>query len=320
MEARALRAVRCVTPRAPPSTDPGMPFRFLHTTDIHFLDLEGVPPWQFVGKRLTGALNLLLHRRRKHDVALFDRMAAMVPRLDLDRVVVTGDLTNLALPSEFELGRRKLEALPVPVTVIPGNHDTYTRGSARAELFEHHLGHFMDGERLDGERYPFMERYAYVEPDGREGGVALIGMSTAVPTPPFDATGRCGASQLERLERMLATAAGEKLARVILIHHPPVAGVSKPRKKLVDLEAFGRVIERHGAELVLHGHEHARLETHLPGPKGDVPVHGASSATSLSLKPRREASFAIYEVSPTGVSRELYTWNGNEYAPSASHA
>ena len=30
--------------------------------------------------------------------------------------------------------------------------------------------------------------------------------------------------------------------------------------------------------------------------------------------------YAIYEVSPTGVSRELYTWNGNEYALSASHA
>jgi 3',5'-cyclic AMP phosphodiesterase CpdA len=264
-----------------------------------------------VGKRLTGALNLLLHRRRKHDVALFDRMAEMVPRLHLDRVVVTGDLTNLSLPSEFELSRRKLEALPVPVTVIPGNHDTYTRASARDELFEAHLGHFMEGERLDGERYPFMER--------RE-NVALIGMSTAIPTPPFDATGRCGASQLERLGRMLAAAASEKLARVVLIHHPPVAGVSKPRKKLVDLEAFGRVIARHGAELVLHGHEHTRLETRLPGPKGDVPVHGCSSATSLSLKPRREASFAIYEFSPAGVSRELYTWNGNEYALSASHA
>jgi 3',5'-cyclic AMP phosphodiesterase CpdA len=286
-----------------------MPFRFLHTTDIHFLDLEGVPAWQFVGKRLTGALNLLLHRRRKHDVALFDRMAQMVPRLGLDRVVVTGDLTNLALPSEFELSRRKLEALPVPVTVIPGNHDTYTRGSARDELFEAHLGHFMDGERLDGERYPFMERHQ---------DVALIGVSTAVPTPPFDATGRCGAGQLERLGRMLATAAGEKLARVILIHHPPVAGVSKPRKMLLDLEAFGRVIAQHGAELVLHGHEHKRLETRLPGPEGDVPVHGASSATSLSQKPRREASFAIYELSPGGVSRELYTWNGNEYA--LSHA
>jgi 3',5'-cyclic AMP phosphodiesterase CpdA len=287
-----------------------MPFRFLHTSDIHFLDLEGVAPWRFLGKRTTGALNLWLRRRREHDVALFDRMAELVPSLHVDRVVVTGDLTNLALEPEFDLTRRKLDALPVPCTVIPGNHDTYTRGSARSERFERFLGHLMDGERLDGERYPFMERYP-------SGGVALIGLSTAVPTPPFDATGRCGAGQLERLGRLLAAAAREKLARVVLIHHPPVAGVSKRSKKLVDLEAFGRVIAEHGAELVLHGHEHVRLETSLPGPDGDVPVHGLSSATSLSAKPRREASFSIYEVSPSGVSRDLYTWNGNEYALSS---
>jgi 3',5'-cyclic AMP phosphodiesterase CpdA len=138
-------------------------------------------------------------------------------------------------------------------------------------------------------------------------------MSTAVPTPPFDATGRCGSGQLERLGRLLAAAADEKLARVVLIHHPPVAGVSKPSKKLVDLEAFGRVIAMHGAELVLHGHEHVRTETTLPGPHGDVPVHGVGSTTSVSATPRREASFSVYEVSPTGVSRDLYTWNGNEY-------
>jgi 3',5'-cyclic AMP phosphodiesterase CpdA len=306
-----------------------MAFRFLHTSDIHFLDLEGVPPWRFIGKRITGGLNLWLHRGRMHDVALFDRMAELLPELDVDRVVVTGDLTNLSLEPEFELSRRKLEALPVACTVIPGNHDTYTRGSARDELFERYLGHLMDGERLDGERYPFMERYPMVGPTGPEGivgptgpegmvgpqrGVALIGVSTAVPTPPFDATGRCGPGQLDRLGRLLDAAAGEKLARVVLIHHPPVAGVSKPHKKLVDLEAFGRVIAEHGAELVLHGHEHVRIETRLPGPHGDVPVHGAASATSLSATPRREASFSIYEVSPTGVSRDLYTWNGNEYA------
>jgi 3',5'-cyclic AMP phosphodiesterase CpdA len=282
-----------------------MAFRFLHASDIHFLDWGGVASWRFVGKRITGALNLWLKRRRQHDLALFDRMAELVPDLAVDRVVVTGDLTNLSLEPEFELSRRKLEALPVPCTVIPGNHDTYTRGSARDHLFEVYLGHLMDGERLDGERYPFMERY---------GDTALLGVSTAVPTPPFDATGRCGSGQLERLGRLLDAAADENMARVVLIHHPPVAGVSKPRKKLLDLEAFGRVIAKHGAELVLHGHEHVRVETRLRGPDGDVPVHGAASATSVSAKPGREASFSIYEVSRTGVSRDLYTWNGNEYA------
>jgi 3',5'-cyclic AMP phosphodiesterase CpdA len=282
-----------------------MPFRFLHTSDIHFLDLSGVAARRYVGKRLTGWLNLRLRRGRKHDPMLFDRMAQRVPDLHVDRVVVTGDLTNLSLEPEFELTRRKLDALPVPCTVIPGNHDTYTAGSARAHRFEAYLGHLMGGERLDGTRYPFMER---------EGGVALIGVSTAVPTPPFDATGVVGPAQLQRLGRLLVAAKHDKLARIVLIHHPPVAGVSKPSKMLVDLEDFAAVIRKHGAELVLHGHEHVRLETALEGPDGPVPVHGAASGTSLCHRPRREASFSIYEVSPSGLSRELYVWNGNEYA------
>ena len=136
-----------------------LPLRFLHTSDIHFLDLEGVSARRYVGKRLTGWLNLMLRRGRKHDQMLYDRMAQIVADLGIDRVVVTGDLTNLSLESEFELTRKKLDALPVPCTVIPGNHDPYTSGSARAHRFEEYLGHLMDGERLDGERYPFMQRY-----------------------------------------------------------------------------------------------------------------------------------------------------------------
>lgn len=278
--------------------------RFLHTSDIHLLDLRGTPPWSFLNKRITGGLNLALLRGRQHDPGLFRQMMARVEDLEVDRVVVTGDLSNLSLESEFALCQRVFEELPVPVTVVPGNHDAYTPGAVRQKLFERYMMPFMAGERHDDSIYPFM---------AREGGVAFIGVSSAVATFPFSATGRVGRPQLERLTIMLRTAAAEGLARVVLIHHPPTPGVSKPRHDLRDQADFIRVIAAEGADLVLHGHEHRCVETFLPGPGHDVPVHGIASGTSLSPKPLRRASFSIYAFGEHGFERDLYQWNGTSF-------
>ncbi len=283
---------------------PSRVLRFLHTSDIHLLRLDGVAPWRYLNKRLTGRLNLALKRGKKHDQALFDRMVEAAAELSLDRFVVTGDLTNLSLEPEFELCVEKFESIPVPVTVIPGNHDTYTAASARAQLFEHYMRPYMDGERESGD-YPFVQRYD---------GVALVGVSSAVATPPFDATGRCGPQQLGRLRRMLLALGEEGLARVVLVHHPPVDGLSKRHHALVDRSAFAEVIAAAGAELILHGHEHVNTEMALQGPAGPVPVHGIASGTSKLQKPGRAAAFSVYDVSSSGFTRELYEWNGKRYA------
>jgi 3',5'-cyclic AMP phosphodiesterase CpdA len=281
-----------------------MPLRFVHVSDIHLLDLSGTRPWHYFNKRITGRVNLAIKRRRAHDERIFFRAVQSGIALGAERLVVTGDLTNLSLPSEFAHVKARLGELGLPVTVIPGNHDAYTRGVVRADLFEKFFGAFMEGER-DGAPYPFVQRY---------GDVALVGVSTAVVSLPLFATGVVGKPQLERLDDILARLHAEGLARVVLIHHPPVAGVSKARHDLLDLAAFGEVIARRGAELILHGHEHRTLETTLPGPAGDVPVHGIASGTAVSSLPQRQAAFSLYQVDRHRVHRELYTWNGTSFA------
>ncbi len=281
-----------------------MSLRFLHTSDIHLLDLRGVGPWRYLNKRFTGRVNLALRRGKSHDGRLFDTMLEMAPQLGVERLVVTGDLTNLSLESEFELVQRTLRAAPVPVTVIPGNHDAYTRGSVRKARFESFLGEFMDGERHADAPYPFVQRFD---------GVALVGVSTAIASLPLYAVGRVGTDQLARLATILEQTAAEGRARVVLIHHPVVDGVSAARHDLLDRSAFADVIARYGAELILHGHEHRRIDTALPGPTGPVPVHGVSSGTSVSEKPGRQASFSVYDATADHIRRELYIWNGSEF-------
>ena len=288
-----------------------MPLRFVHCSDIHLLDLAGAHPGHFLNKRLTGGVNLLLARGRKHNHNLFDQIVAHALEYAADRLVITGDLTNLALAPEFVLVRRKLREAGLPVTVIPGNHDTYTRGSARERRFEVFLGEFMDGERSEGD-YPFIQRH---------GDVALIGVSTAIPSLPLVAVGRVGEAQLARLAAALERTRAEGLARVVLIHHPVLPGVAKPRHDLLDLGPFGAVIARHGAELILHGHEHRRIEGTLPGPQRPVPVHGVGSGTYLSQKPDRHGAFSLYTVGPGAIDRVYHWWNGARFVadPPASY-
>ena len=280
-----------------------MPLRFIHCSDIHLLDLQGAQLGHWLNKRLTGGVNLLLSRKRNHSHNLFDRIVEHAREVKVDRLVITGDLTNLALEPEFVLVQSKLRAVGLPITVIPGNHDTYTRGSARSRRFEKYMIEFMEGEREDAD-YPFVQRL---------GDVALIGVSTAIPSLPLVAVGRVGDEQLARLDRMLAKLGAEGLARVVLIHHPVLPGVAKPRHGLLDLEAFGRVIARHGAELILHGHEHRRIEGTLPGPRKPVPVHGVGSGTYLSQKPDRHGAFSVYTVAPGSISRVYHWWNGETF-------
>jgi 3',5'-cyclic AMP phosphodiesterase CpdA len=286
-----------------------MPLRFLHCSDIHLLSLAGVGPHRFLNKRLTGGINLMLARGRHHSERLFDRMVEHARELGLDRVVVTGDLSNLALDEEFRYIVDKLDAIGLPVTVIPGNHDAYTRAAVRKRRFEHYFTPYMQGERLGDQAeqfYPFVQRF---------GEVALIGVSTAQASLPLYAIGSVGPAQLSRLDQILQALGREAAVRVVLIHHPVMPGVSKPRHDLTDIDAFVEVIARRGAELILHGHEHEMIEGELAGPERPVPVHGISSATNLSQRPGRAAAFSVYEVGGGGIARTLWRWDGGDFLP-----
>jgi 3',5'-cyclic AMP phosphodiesterase CpdA len=90
---------------------------------------------------------------------------------------------------------------------------------------------------------------------------------------------------------MLKETGRRKLFRVLLIHHPPVAGMVSRRKALTDAEAFGAVIKHCGAELILHGHSHRRSRAEMEGPAAPIPILGVSSATATSERTSRRAAF-----------------------------
>ncbi len=246
-------------------------------SDVHLGPLPKVSVADLASKRLLGYLNWQRGRGRIHADAVLSALTADMHAARPDQIVVTGDLVNLGLPAEYRAARAWLETLGPPhdVTVIPGNHDAYI-ASGVADYTEQWRD-FAGGDDEEADErsvFPFLRR---------RGPLALIGVSSAVPTAPFMATGRVGAAQAAALETLLTAAGRQGLFRIVLIHHPLAEHSATRMRRLVDAERVRDVIAACGAELVLHGHNHRTSVFSVPGPLGAVPVVGATAA---SLKPR----------------------------------
>src|SRR5581483_1931953 len=261
------------------------PTTIAHLSDVHLGPIAGFAPRYWNVKRALGYVNWLRTRRQAYQRPALDLLLADLQAQAPDHIAITGDLVNIGLPQEHINALAWLESVGAPgrVSVIPGNHDIYSwlgrdPGSGR---WAHYMAPDAAGsEHMDdsGEPFPFVRRL---------GPIALIGVNSAVPTPPFVASGRLGREQLARLAAILDRLAGQDVFRLVLIHHPPLPGQAKRFRGLEDAEDARAVLERHGAELVIHGHNHhSTLEWCATG-AGKVPVVGVPSA-SLGRPHRRE--------------------------------
>jgi 3',5'-cyclic AMP phosphodiesterase CpdA len=262
-------------------------FRIAHLTDPHVGPLPRAKVRELFSKRFAGWFNWHRNRRAAHDMELLAALVGDIKAQAADHIACTGDLCNIGLPSEWPPSRIFMEGLGPPehVSFVPGNHDAYVEGSLEGLLAE--LAPWTRGD--DGT----MCRFPYVR---RRGKVALVGMSSAIPTLPLVASGKCGAKQLREAERALSGLAGEKLFRIVMIHHPPHVGGAPAGRNLVDARAFETMIGRAGAELVIHGHNHVGSLAWLMGPEAKVPVIGAPSASARGGTIVHSAGYYLYTV------------------------
>lgn len=273
--------------------------RLAHCSDLHLLSHDGAGWLKLANKRWLGAANLLSNRSRHYHVAAFDDMIADMNALGIEEILCTGDVTNLALRQEFEFARGKFDRLargPHDVTVIPGNHDAYVAEGVPlfAEIFAPYATTDPGWEwtAADGTGPDDDVMWPIVRVRGE---LALIGLSTSRATPWFTAYGRAGSGQLARAGRALSDPRLAGKVRVVAIHHPPAGKRAESRiRGLRDHAAFAAMIAEHGADLVVHGHEHRNMDEALPGPRGPVPVRGVVSGTYFHDKPHKTARYRIY--------------------------
>lgn len=264
-------------------------FTLAHLSDIHLPPLPQ-PRWtDLIGKRITGYINWRRKRCLIHDPATLAALTADLTRQSPDHIAVTGDIVNIGLAEEFRHGRDFLETLGSAhdVSFIPGNHDIYVPECARFAV-QQWAAYMADDDGKDG--FPYVRR---------RGPVALIGLSSGVPTAPFLATGWLGTQQLIALTAMLKALKDENLFRVVMIHHPPLSQAGR-HKRLLDADVLMRVIARHGAELILHGHDHVHMLNWLDGPDGvRVPAVGVPSASARPGMDKANAAYHLYRIDGT---------------------
>jgi 3',5'-cyclic AMP phosphodiesterase CpdA len=271
-------------------------FTLAHLTDLHLGPLPAGSWRDYVGKRMIGAISWHRRRRFVHDPAVSLAMAQDIRAAAPDHVALTGDLVNIALPAEFIFAAKWLKDFGAPdwITVVPGNHDAYVSYPwvNGAGLWADYMTGDMNvpGARREGNiaaLFPFVRQRK---------NIALIGVSSAVPQAYHRAGGRLGPLQLTHLAEILRDLRQRGYYRVLLIHHPPIPGLTLKRRALDDAAELKTILESEGAELVLHGHNHHYSRVTLDSRHGPVNIIGLPSASTPVKHKDDAAAWSLYRI------------------------
>ena len=178
-----------------------------------------------------------------HLARAVDHLLALSP--PPDAVLATGDLVDAASPDEYARLRTLLAPLPMPVYLVPGNHDD--RQALAAAFADHRY------LPCDGFMQYVIEQYP----------VRLVVLDTVVP-------GEGGGLMCEARLQWLDARLGEAPARptIVVMHHPPFkTGIAfMDALGLANAEALAAVIQRHSqVERIVCGHLHRPIQRRWAG-------------------------------------------------------
>ena len=263
--------------------------KIAHISDPHLSSLDRVRPGELLNKRILGYLSWRLKRRRSHSREMLSRTLADLAGRQPDHLVISGDFTHLGTADECRETETWLNSIGAPdyISIVPGNHDHYIAAES-AET----TGRWLAWMRSDPDEDGHADGFPYLRV---RGPVALIGLSSAIPTAPFLASGRLGDEQLQRLRVLLETTARRGLYRIVVLHHgPQFSGI---RRGLTDAGKLLSILSQTGAELLVHGHGHRQVHSALKAGANSIPVFGVPSASADYTDPVKKAGYNIYQVS-----------------------
>ena len=178
--------------------------------------------------------------------------------------------------------------LRVPTIAVLGNHD-YECGQ------ETELIRIMTSEGikvLDGTGYE-RDGVGFAGTKGFIGGFGR-GVLTAFGEPEVKAFVKASIDEAMKLERAMSQL--RSLKRVVVLHYAPIAatvsGEAPEIYPYLGSSRLAEVVDRHGAELILHGHAH---HGSLNGKTtAGIPVHNV--AITLLQAQRPAAAYRVFDV------------------------
>ncbi len=209
-------------------------------------------------------------------------------REDADVLIVAGDLTNYGRPAEMEPLLNTLVRLRIPIVAVLGNHDY--ESEQQLELMR-----MMTAEGiklLDGSAYE-RDGVGFAGTKGFVGGFGR-GALTAFGEPEIKAFVRASIDEALKLERAMSQLRSSK--RVVVLHYAPVAATAEGEAPeifpFLGTSRLAEVIDRHGADLVVHGHAHNGKMNGFT--TAGIPVHNVAIHLLQSQQP--PAAYRIFDV------------------------
>jgi DNA repair exonuclease SbcCD nuclease subunit len=177
-------------------------------------------------------------------------------QLDLDFLLIPGDLTQHGEPENHRWLAERLSTLPFPVYVVPGNHDVPVLQA--------------DAQSIAFSDFPnYYHKFGYSDPEQSYytcellPGVRLIGLNSNSFNEEGKLVGRLDQQQLQWLQGVLANA-GDDLV-LVMIHHNVIEHLpnqsSHPMAQHYILQNASELLQllgQYGVKLIFTGHLHVQ--------------------------------------------------------------
>ncbi|MCC5627521.1 metallophosphoesterase family protein [Nostoc sphaeroides] len=200
------------------------------------------------------------HPNRFHlvevSISAFQSVLEHLTQLDLDFLLLPGDLTQHGEPENHAWLQQCLAQLPFPVYVVPGNHDVPVL--------------LADQQSISFADFPYYyTKFGYEDPQQiyyiRQllPGVKLIGLNSNSFNDQGEQVGCLDAKQLRWLEEVLAASVDELV--LVMVHHNVVEHLPNQsnhplanRYMLANSAELLQLLRRYGVKLVFTGHLHVQ--------------------------------------------------------------
>jgi uncharacterized protein len=206
-------------------------------------------------------------------------------RDDADVLVLAGDLTNYGRPDEMDPLLTVLLRLKIPTIAVLGNHDyESSKEKDLCRKMEAAGIKVLDGTAYELDGVGFAGTKGFVGGFGRE-------MLTAFGEREIKQFVQASIDEALKLERAMALLRTDK--RVVVLHYSPVVDTVEGEVReifpFMGTSRLGEVVDRMGANLVVHGHaHHGKMDGRTPG---GIPVHNVAISRLQAQKPS-----AVYRV------------------------
>ena len=229
--------------------------KIAHISDLHLSKIS-YDLRQFFSKRWLGNLNILISRKKKHKEKQLWELLKIWKDLEIDALIVTGDITSTSYEKEFLKAKfffEKVSEICPKIYFLPGNHDHYTKKAHKEKIFYQYFENKKEKKDYPGKEYALKKDHIEIHP--LKPHLWLILLDTALATSLLSSRG-CFSKTLER-NLISALKKIPENDSVIIANHFPFTKESNIRKTLLRKEFLKKIIEKHpNIRLYLQGHTH----------------------------------------------------------------